>query len=75
MLLSPVDIEVVLLLKDNFLYPKTKEEFLEALKKLDSNDINKEKVLSKMHTVYRSIYDFYVNSSDDRVNTIINSIV
>lgn len=73
--LNIVDIELVIILKHNFMYPNSREEFFNCLKELDKNDSYKERILSKSHLVYRNIYDFYSDIDDLKLKTILNNII
>ena len=74
-LLNIVDVELVIILKHNYMYPNNRDEFFNCLKELDKNDIYKERILSKSQLVYRTIYDFYSNIDDQKLKTILNNII
>ena len=74
-LLNVVDIELVIILKHNYMYPSNREEFFSCIKELDNNDSYKERILSKSHLVYRNIYDFYSNIEDQKLKTILDNII
>ena len=75
MLLSPIEIELVLLLQRNYLYPKTKEELIEAIRVLDKDVLNKEKILSKTYIRCVNIEDFFKDYTEDKVQNIISHIL
>lgn len=75
MLLSPIEIELVLLLQRNYLYPKTKEELMEAIKVLDKDILNKEKILSKTYIRCVNIEDYFKDYTEDKVQKIISHIL
>lgn len=75
MLLSPIEIELVLLLQRNYLYPKTKEELIEAIRVLDKDILNKEKILSKTYIRCVNIEDFFKDYTEDKVQNIISHIL
>ena len=75
MLLSPIEIELVLLLQRNYLYPKTKEELMEAIKVLDKDVLNKEKILSKTYIRCVNIEDYFKDYTEDKVQKIISHIL
>ena len=75
MLLSPIEIELVLLLQRNYLNPKTKEELIEVIRVLDKDILNKEKILSKTYIRCVNIEDFFKDYTEDKVQNIISHIL
>lgn len=75
MYLNNIDVEVVILLKKYYMYPKTRQAFFECLKEIEKDPLNLEKVLSKSRLVYRTISEYYRDISDEKLNNILNSIL
>jgi len=75
MILNIVDLELIIILKNTFQYPRTREQFFECLREIDKDDYNREKILSKSHIIYRTVEDFYKDITEEKLSTILNSII
>ena len=75
MYLNPVEIELLLLFQNNYLYPKNREDFFKAIEKLDSNRLYIEKVLSKSDKIYYNIADYFKDYSDENIQNVIDHIL
>lgn len=77
-ILSQIDIELILILRQRFLYPKNEEEFFKVLNDLDKEEEIRNRLLSKSYKVYRSIVDLYkekISENGDLLEGILNNII
>lgn len=75
MILTPVELELVLLLQKNFLYPKTKEELFKSIDVLDQTPVNIERVMSKSHKVCYNIKNYFEDYTDEQIDNLIKNII
>ena len=75
MILNIVDMELIIIMRNNFMYPKNKDEFFNYIREIDKNDFYKERVLSKSYLLYRNIEDFYKDITDEKLDTLLKSII
>lgn len=75
MVLSPVDLEISLIMKNNYYYPKNKEEFMNYIEEIDKNVYNREKILSKVHRPCFNIMDYVKDFTEEHIQAIINNII
>lgn len=57
------------------MYPKNKDEFFNYIREIDKNDFYKERILSKSYLLYRNIEDFYRDIDDEKLDTLLKSII
>lgn len=77
-LLTQVDVELILILRERFLYPKNEEDFFKVLNDLDKEEDIRNRLLSKSFKVYRSIVDLYkekISENGNSLEGILNSII
>ena len=77
-LLTQVDVELILILRQRFLYPKNKEDFFKVLNDLDKEEDIRNRLLSKSFKVYRSIVDLYkekISENENSLEGILNNII
>ncbi len=75
MLLTPVELELILILKTNQLFPKTKEELLDAMTKLDELETNIERVIRKSNRVCYNITSYFEDYNDEQIVNLLNNII
>ena len=75
MILNVVDMELIIIMRNNFMYPKNKDEFFNYIREIDKNDFYKERILSKSYLLYRNIEDFYKDITDEKLDTLLKSII
>lgn len=75
MILNIVDMELIIIMRNNFMYPKNKEEFFNYIREIDKNDFYKERILSKSYLLHRNIEDFYKDITDEKLDTLLKSII
>ena len=75
MILNIVDMELIIIMRNNFMYPKNKEEFFNYIREIDKNDFYKERILSKSYLLHRNIEDFYKDITDEKLDTLLKSIL
>ena len=75
MILNVVDMELIIIMRNNFMYPKNKDEFFNYIREIDKNDFYKERILSKSYLLYRTIEDFYKDITDEKLDTLLKSII
>lgn len=75
MILNVVDMELIIIMRNNFMYPKNKEEFFNYIREIDKNDFYKERILSKSYLLHRNIEDFYKDITDEKLDTLLKSIL
>lgn len=75
MILNVVDMELIIIMRNNFMYPKNKDEFFNYIGEIDKNDFYKERILSKSYLLYRTIEDFYRDIDDEKLDTLLKSII
>ena len=75
MILNVVDMELIIIMRNNFMYPKNKEEFFNYIREIDKNDFYKERILSKSYLLHRNIEDFYKDITDEKLDTLLKSII
>ena len=73
MILNIVDMELIIIMRNNFMYPKNKEEFFNYIREIDKNDFYKERILSKSYLLHRNIEDFYKDITDEKLDTLLKS--
>ncbi len=75
MILNVVDMELIIIMRNNFMYPKNKDEFFNYIREIDKNDFYKERILSKSYLLHRNIEDFYKDITDEKLDTLLKSII
>ena len=75
MILNVVDMELIIIMRNNFMYPKNKYEFFNYIREIDKNDFYKERILSKSYLLHRNIEDFYKDITDEKLDTLLKSIL
>lgn len=75
MILNVVDMELIIIMRNNFMYPKNKDEFFNYIREIDKNDFYKERILSKSYLLHRNIEDFYKDITDEKLDTLLKSIL
>lgn len=74
MALNMIQMETVLLLRENYMYPKNEEEFFIKIKELDNNNRSIERVLKRSHDIYFSITQYYEKNKKE-IKEILENII
>ena len=75
MILTPPELELILILRENHNYPRNKEELYLCIKKLDENHFLSDRVLKKIATPIFSIEEFFNTLSDRTIESIKKNII
>ena len=69
-----VQSQTVVILRDNMMYPKTKDDFFKCLEKLDEEPSNVDKVLKHEYNLYFSLTQYY-KENEDKIEDVIKLIL
>lgn len=74
MQLNIVQSQTVVLLRNNMMYPKDKEQFFKCLGTLDKDPNNVDTVLKHEYKLYFSLSQYY-KENEDKIEDVINLIL
>lgn len=72
--MNSIDMQVAVEMRERYMYPKNKKEFLEYCRKLDNDKKAIERIFKSSFNIYFSIYQYYKNNSKN-IKEIINIII
>jgi hypothetical protein len=67
-------LQTMIVLRESHMYPKTVEEFMDAIRKLDEKDENIERILKREGKITFSLSQYY-NKNKDMIPTIISLVI
>ena len=73
-LLRAIDIELISVLKEKLLYPKTVEEFFVTIEALDKDKEVLDKLSLHFSNTYYTLTDYYGTQDKDTINILIRNI-
>lgn len=74
MTLNIVQSQTVVIMRNNMMYPKTREEFFKCIEKLDENPNNVDTVLKHEYNLYFSLTQYY-KENEDKIDDVIKLIL
>ena len=75
MILSPPELELIIILQEKRIYPRNKEDLLKHIRQLDENHLYSDRISKNVASPIFSIEEYYNALSDDSIELIINTII
>jgi hypothetical protein len=75
MILSPPELELIIILQEKRIYPRNKEDLLKHIRQLDEQEVYSDRISKKVANPIFSIEEYYNSLSEASIELIIKTII